>query len=160
MRYSFTLIMLSCAVGIGVYSFAIDHSVAYSVASDKIVLDLKAESNALLKECDRLQYELERYGQEFAGFNSQLRHQGSRGGFLNRATVWVKSVIFVVDGHLKSISNKYENCMCLSSKVNLSEDLKKMVQDVQQRYHSLRNRAMGLKTALVAFKNKVQQNLN
>ena len=107
-----------------------------------------------------MQAELERYGQEFQGFNQHLKQQGGRGGFLNRSLVWVKSVIFAVDGHLKSINDLYENCMCLSAKVSFSEDLKKLVEETQQRYYQLRNRAMGLKTALSAFKNKIQPNLN
>jgi hypothetical protein len=160
MRHSFTLIILSCAIGVGVYSLAADRSLVYSVASNKIVLTLKADCNALLKECDRLQVELERYGQEFAGFSTELKHQGNRGGFLNRATTWVKSAMFVIDGHLKSINDKYGNCMCLSAKVNLTGDLKKLVEETQQKYYQLRNRAMGLRTAIVAFRNKIQPNLN
>lgn len=147
-------------MSLGFNSLASNQNVAYSSASNKFVLTLKADCSLLLKECDRMQSELELLSNEFQGFSIQLKRQGGQIGFLNRSLVWVKAAIFAVNGHLKSINDLYENCMCLSAKVNLSDDLKKMVEDSQQRYYQLRNRAMGLKTALVAFKNKVQPNLN
>lgn len=160
MRHSFTLIMLAGTIGLGVCSLAVDRNLAYSVASDKLILTLKSDCNLLLKECDRVKDELERYSNEFQGFNIQLKRQGNQIGFLNRALVWVKAAVFGIDGHLKSINDLYENCMCLSAKVNLTGDLKKLVEETQQKYYQLRNRAMGIKTALVAFKNKIQPNLN
>ena len=42
MRHSFTLIILACSAGAGEYSWAIDRSAAYNVASDKVARD-KAE---------------------------------------------------------------------------------------------------------------------
>ena len=150
MRNGFTLSAFFLALNVA----------AGALASDKEEAGLKTECQFLSKELDRVQGEVERYSQEFQAFNTQLKNSSGSNGFLNRATAWTKSALFALDSNLKSVNDLYENCMCAAAKITLADDLKRVLSQTQQKYYQLRNRAMGLKTALTTFKNKIQLNLN
>jgi len=160
MKNSFTLIVLSSLVGVGIYSLASEYNNEYNVTTDKTAFTLRADCSLLLKECERIQYDLENYSQHFQRFNEELKKQGAKVGFLNRSIMWVKSIVSSLDSDLRHIAALHGNCLCVSGKVNLSEDLKDLLAKTNDRYYQTRNRIMALKTSLLAFRNKLQPNLN
>ena len=160
MKNSFTIMLLSLSLSATVCGITSDYVSQYKLTNDKTALNLNAYFHSLVRDCDRMEQKLELYSQEMQAFNEKLKQQASCRAFLNRSIKWANSTIFEIDNHIRAINNLYETCMCLSGRIDLTDDLKAAMKKAEQRYHQVRDRAMGLKTVIVAFKNKVQPNLN
>lgn len=159
MKNSFTLIVLSSIAGAAVYSLASEQNYESNMTTDKTAFTLRADCSLLLKECDRIQHDLDNYRKNFQVFNEELKKQGGRAGFLNRSIMWVKSIVSSLDSELRHIAALHGNCLCMSGKVNLTTDLKQLLDKTNERYYQTRNRIMALKSSLLAFRNKIEPNL-
>ena len=168
MKNSFTVVVLLVGISVGTYSLIFGKPSAMLSNDRHVVLNetLRVDCDLLLKEAERVQVDLEQYSLELQNFSvqfGQIQGNGNDAGlnkFLNRALVWLKTVNYSIDGHLKLIERLYQNCTCAAGKIDLSSDSQSLLTKTQQKYNQVHNRCLGLKKALGVFKNKIKPKLN
>lgn len=168
MKNSFTVVILLVGISVGTYSLIFGKPSVMLSNDRHVVLNetLRVDCDLLLKEAERVQVDLEQYSVELQGFTVQfiqIQNNGtdaSLNKFLNRALVWLKTVNYSVDGHIKLIERLYQNCTCAAGKLDLSSDSQALLNKTQQKYNQVHNRCLGLKKALGKFKNKIKPSLN